>query len=251
MKVDLTPKNEFSHRGSSVEYSMKNMNDWSGVNADLIITDPPFGIDFDGKATNYNRDESRVVDGYVEWEADSYQKKVDDLLESIESNLAHDGQALIFSGWDNSHKLHQACLDSDLTLEGKLYWEYNFAPYCSRRPAHNVYEIFWVVNEGRWNYNNECSYDHCQDGEANLSAMEIPRDYHKDMPKYPTRLPEEVVAVLLEHFSEKGDTVFDPLAGSGMVGYVSAQKNRDAILGDLNENGREVFREIWNKLDDE
>jgi predicted RNA methylase len=30
-------------------YIIKDMNDWKDVNADLIITDPPFGIEFTGK----------------------------------------------------------------------------------------------------------------------------------------------------------------------------------------------------------
>jgi len=230
--------------GATIEYKLQSMLEWSGVGADLVITDPPFGIDFDGKAGNYNRDTDRVVDGYVEWNEDDYTDQIRDLVDVIKSNLAADGQALIFSGWNNSPKVHRALSDSELTLEGKLYWEYNFAPYCKRRPAHNVYEIYWATNEERWHYDNECSHDHCMEGEANLSAMEIPRDYHKDMPKYPTRLPEDVVSVLLEHFSQPGDTVFDPLAGSGMVGCVAASKHRNAVLGDLNSEAKDVYHEV-------
>ena len=232
----------------TINYELKDMTEWQGVDADLAITDPPFGIDFNGKAENYNRDTSNVVEGYVEWEKDEYFQKCDTLLSVLKDNLADDGQALIFSGWNNSPSLHKACLESDLTLEGKMYWEYNFAPYCSRRPAHNVYEIYWVVNEDRWYYDNECSHDHCQEGEANLSAMEIPRNYHKDIPKYPTRLPEKVVSVLLEHYSEKGDTVFDPLAGSGMVGCVARNKERNAVLGDLNSEAKSVYHKIKEKI---
>jgi hypothetical protein len=47
-------------------YLIKDMNDWRGVNADLVITDPPFGIGFDGKPTNYHRKSENVGEGYVE-----------------------------------------------------------------------------------------------------------------------------------------------------------------------------------------
>jgi len=47
------------------KYLIKDMNDWKGVNADLIITDPPFGIGFSGKPTNYHRKAENVVEGYV------------------------------------------------------------------------------------------------------------------------------------------------------------------------------------------
>ena len=37
---------------------------------DLVITDPPFAIDFKARRTNYNRTQSRILDGYSEVSAD-------------------------------------------------------------------------------------------------------------------------------------------------------------------------------------
>jgi DNA modification methylase len=48
----------------------------------------------------------------------------------------------------------------------------------------------------------------------------------------------------LEHFSNKGDLIFDPLAGSGMLGVVSNMIERNFILGDLNKNGKIVFQHL-------
>lgn len=238
-------------RGDLV-YELKDMEEWSGVDADIAISDPPFGIEFDGKAGNYNRDVSRVVDGYVEWETTEYSDKVTRLLDVLARNTTAEGQAIVFSGMDNSHLLHQMILDHDTwRLEGKLYWAYNFAPYCKKRPAHNIYELFWMVKGDDWHYSNECSFDHCQEGEANLSLLDIERNYLKEMPKYPTRLPLEVVGVLVEHFTEQGDRVFDPLAGSGSVGIGASDLGREAVLGDLNENAKEVFESTVEALDDD
>jgi DNA modification methylase len=232
-----------------ISYALRDMTDWEGVGADIAITDPPFGLQFDGKASNYNRDESRVVDGYVEWEADQYADRIDTLLDVLDRNTVEDGQAVVFSGKDNSHLVHQTVLDHDeWRLEGKLYWAYNFAPYCTRRPAHNVYELYWLVKSDDWYYHNECSYDHCQEGEANLSVLDVKRNYLREMPKYPTRLPPKVVKVLLEHFSEPGDTVFDPLAGAGVVGIAAAQLNREAVVGDLNAEAKDVFSDTVDAL---
>jgi DNA modification methylase len=225
------------------------MTEWNNVNADIAITDPPFGLEFDGKASNYNRDTSRVVDGYVEWEADEYDAKITSLLNVLAKNTHADGQAIVFSGKDNSHIVHQAVLaHPEWTLEGKLYWTYNFAPYCKLRPAHNVYELYWMVKTEDWYYTNECGYEHCQEGEANLSVLDIKRNYLKEMPKYPTRLPPRVVEVLLDHFTRQGDTVFDPLAGAGMVGITAAQQGREAIMGDLNKEAKGVFSETLDAL---
>jgi DNA modification methylase len=59
------------------------------------------------------------------------------------------------------------------------------------------------------------------------------------------------VGVLLEHFTEPGDTVFDPLAGSGSVGIGAAGLGREAVLGDLNENAKDVFESTVEALEDD
>lgn len=140
-------------------YKIKCMKDWNGVNADLIITDPPFGIEFSGKNGNYHRNVDNVVDGYVEWKVQEYADKIKQLLECIKNNLKPNGQSLIFSGWNNSNLIHNEIMKFDgLTLRGKMYWTYNFAPACKLRPAHNVYEIFWVTRDGGWHYNSGSSH---------------------------------------------------------------------------------------------
>ena len=227
------------------KFEIKDMNEWYNVNADLVITDPPFGIEFSGKNGNYHRNPKYVVDGYVEWSVSEYGQKIQELLEVIKRNLKPNGQALIFSGWNNSNIVHDRIVRfSGLTLRGKLYWTYNFAPACKRRPAHNVYEIFWVTKSDKWTYNTRCTTHHCQKGEPNLSTLNFKRDYKVKMPKYPTRLPFKLLQCLIEHFSNKGDLIFDPLAGSGMVGVVAYFLRRDFILGDLNPNGKIVFKAL-------
>lgn len=39
---------------------------------DLVITDPPFAIDFKAKRNNYNRTQSRVLEGYQEIPKEKY-----------------------------------------------------------------------------------------------------------------------------------------------------------------------------------
>lgn len=227
------------------KYLIKDMNDWYDVKADLIITDPPFGIEFNGKPTNYHRNPNNVVDGYVEWKVSEYGTKIQQLLECIKRNLKENGQALIFSGWNNSNIIHDRIMRfKGLTLRGKMYWCYNFAPVCRKKPSHNVYEIFWVTKGEKWIFHNRCTTHHCQKGEPNLTTLNFKRDYKVNMPKYPTRLPFKLLQCLLEHFSNKGDLIFDPLCGSGMVGIVSYMLGRDFIMGDLNPNGKKVFKAL-------
>jgi len=243
-------KNQSSSIGDLIEYLLSkykviDMNGWYDVNADLVITDPPFGIKFTGRKNNYNRNSGNVVNGYVEWGAKEYREKVYQLLNVIYRNLNDRGQALIFSGWNHSNIIHNEILNfKKLTLRGKLYWVYNFAPYCRKKPAHNVYEIFWVTKGNKWTYNPKCNTAHCNGGESNLTTLIFKRDYKSNMPKYPTRLAFNLLKCLVEHFSNSGDLIFDPLAGSGMVGVVAYFLGRKFILGDLNKNGKLVFKHL-------
>lgn len=226
------------------------MRDWHGVDADLAITDPPFGIDFSSNKSNYRRDSDHVVNGYVEWSDNEYESRVTELCDVLADNTVVDGQCLIFSGWNNSDVIHRSLEEHDAwTLEGKLYWDYNFAPYCTRRPAHNVYEIFWAVKSDDWFYDNECPYEHCTEGEANLSVISVDRNYIQEREKYPTRLPPKIVEVVVEHFSRAGDLLFDPLAGSGTVGLVGERLGMEYVLGDSNRNARRVFEKSMERLD--
>ena len=77
------------------KYVITDMNYWKDVDADLIITDPPFGIDFSGKNGNYHRNVENVVDGYVEWKVAEYGEKIQQLLVCIKDNLKKNGQGLI------------------------------------------------------------------------------------------------------------------------------------------------------------
>jgi len=244
-KASLNENGRTINREILDKYIIRDMNDWIGVNADLIITDPPFGIEFSGKPTNYHRNVENVVDGYVEWSVSEYGWKIQQLLECIKKNLKENGQALIFSGWNNSNIIHDRIMRfSGLSLRGKMYWTYNFAPVCRRKTSHNVYEIYWVTKGYNWTFQNRCTTHHCQQGEPNLSTLNFKRDYKVNMPKYPTRLPFKLLQCLLEHFSKNGDLIFDPLCGSGMIGVVSYMFDRNFIMGDLNKNGKIVFKHL-------
>ncbi len=80
---------------------LKLMKELPDNSIDHILTDPPFAIEFSGKNRNYHRNVNNVVDGYVEWSVSEYEEKIQQLVECIKRNLKENGQALIFSGWNN------------------------------------------------------------------------------------------------------------------------------------------------------
>ena len=68
---------------------------------DLIITDPPFAIDFKAKKANYNRKSSRVIEGYNEILPENYSQFSYDWISEANRILKESGSMYIFSGWNN------------------------------------------------------------------------------------------------------------------------------------------------------
>ena len=51
---------------------VEGMKELPAESVDLVITDPPFAIDFKAHRSNYNRTQSRVMTGYNEVHAQDY-----------------------------------------------------------------------------------------------------------------------------------------------------------------------------------
>ena len=50
---------------------------------------------------------------------------------------------------------------------------------------------------------------------------------------YHTKVPPDVIRLLIEHYTVPGDLVFDGFGGTGMTGVAARESNRHAIIGDL------------------
>lgn len=60
---------------------------------------------------------------------------------------------------------------------------------------------------------------------------------------YATQKPVKLLERVIKMFSDKGDLVLDPFAGSGTTGRACVNLNREYVLFDINEKGKEIFLE--------
>lgn len=84
--------------GDCVEQSHERLKDNS---VDLIVTDPPYGIDGDKLDKHYNRDESFVIPGYVEVPKNDYAAFSSRWISEAARVLRPNGSMYIVSGWTN------------------------------------------------------------------------------------------------------------------------------------------------------
>ena len=84
-----------------------------------------------------------------------------------------------------------------------------------------------------------------QKGKMIFNWFEWKRDNSKIYPKiHPTQTPVNLIKRLIEIFTDEGDVVIDPVAGSGTTLRAARELNR-------NSYGFEVFKDFYNKAQNE
>ncbi|MEZ2122366.1 DNA methyltransferase [Corynebacterium sp. CCM 9203] len=66
---------------------------------------------------------------------------------------------------------------------------------------------------------------------------------------YLTKVPVSAIIPFIERYTEQGDTVLDPFAGSGMTGVAAMTLNRNAALSDVSALGRHIGSNYCSLVD--
>lgn len=186
---------------------------------DLIVTDPPFAIDFKAQRLNYNRTGSNVLEGYREIPEEEYGDFTRRWIAEAERVLSSTGSMYIFSGWNRLRDILEGIDDAGLTTVNHLIWKYQFGVFTKKKYVTSHYHILFVVKDPkRYTFNK---IDHYPE-----DVWVINREYWKGRKKTPTKLPSELVKKILSYSSNPGDLVLDPFLGSGTVAVVSRQEGR-------------------------
>ena len=203
---------------------------------DLVITDPPFGIEFQAKRGNYNRKDERVLAGYSEIKGADYAEFSLNWLREVRRVLKPTGSMYIFSGWNYLKDLLIALDELDFTIVNHLVWKYQFGLVTKRKYVTSHYHILFVsIDEKQRQFYPFARYKkderHPEGGSAHYKDKEdvwaIPREYWKGSVKTPTKLPAEIIRKILAYSSKPGDLVLDPFLGSGQVAVVSHLEGRE------------------------
>ena len=199
---------------------------------DLIVTDPPFAIDFKAKRLNYNRSGKNVLDGYQEIPEAEYNEFTRCWISEAARILSPTGSMYIFSGWNRLRDILEGIEAAGLTTINHLIGKYQFGVYTKRKYVTSHYHILFVVRDPKQYTFNKI--DHYPE-----DVWVINREYWKGKKKTPTKLPAELVKKILLYSSNPGDLVLDPFLGSGTVAAVARAEGRHFL-------GFEVVPEYCN-----
>ena len=215
---------------------------------DLIVTDPPFAINFKAKKANYNRTASRVLSGYNEITKENYYEFTLNWMSQCFRILKESGGMYVFSGWNNLADILNAIEEIGFITVNHIIWKYQFGVVTNRKFVTSHYHCLYICkNDKKRKFfpykrfskeakNNEGRSLHYKDKE---DVWEIKREYWTGDEKTPTKLPAEIIKKILQYSSEEGDLVFDPFLGSGQTAVVSKLLKRNYI-------GFEIVKEYFD-----
>ena len=202
---------------------------------DLVVTDPPFAINFKAKKANYNRTASRVLSGYNEINVEDYYKFTNNWMCQVKRILKKSGSMYVFSGWNNLKDILTALDVNGFTTINHIIWKYQFGVVTAKKFVTSHYHCLFVCKNdkmrkffpySRFKKNAKTSDGkslHYQDKE---DVWIIKREYWTGDDKTPTKLPAEIIKKILQYSSEKNDLILDPFLGSGQVAVISKMLGR-------------------------
>ncbi|MHA1910145.1 MAG: DNA-methyltransferase [Candidatus Kariarchaeaceae archaeon] len=216
--------------------SIKEMKGLPEESMDLIIADPPFGIDFSGKEAIYNRDKSFVADGYSEVKIENYAQFTHDWMSELPRIMKESASAYIFSGWTNLNDLLTAVDKIEgLTLVNHIIWKYQFGVFTKKKFVSSHYHVLLLVKDITKYYFNKITH-YPQDVWDDIS-----RKYKPGQKKNGTVLPLELVERCIDYSSKPGDLVFDPFMGNGTTAMAAKANFRHYHGFEINPAMKEII----------
>jgi site-specific DNA-methyltransferase (adenine-specific) len=206
------------------------------ASVDLLISDPPYGIDGGSLHKHYNRDESNVLDGYVEVAAGDYRAFSSNWIRQAARVLKPGAMLIVVSGYSQLLPVLDA-LESPangLAYHRHIVWKYNFGVWTTKKYVSSHYHILCYTKRG---------------GSARTPALATPsiadsvwvlnREYKPGEVKNKNQLPSS----LLNRLLDVGAAPDGALVADFFLGSFSTA--RAAIERGLNATGFEVNKEAF------
>lgn len=188
-------------RGDSLD-KLRKVPDGS---AQLVLTDPPYGIGYQPKKGQAIANDKRP---FIWWMHDAYRV------------CADGGSLLCFTRWDVQDQFKLAIEAAGFRIRSQVVWNKGGggmgdikAQFC---PSH---ELIWFATKGRFAF----------PAKRPTSSISVPKPTHKER-THPTEKPVDLLTQLIEATTREGELVIDPFAGTGSCG-VACVKTRRRFLG--------------------
>lgn len=191
-----------------------------------FIADPPYGLaskpvyiarpDTGGAYNRIKEEWDYIVP--LEW------------MSICERKLKRGGSVIVFGAWENIHVVRQEGLRLGWRLVNRVVWhKTDPAPnFTGRMMTFSTEEFLWFCPDGsNWTYNIDVAKE--LNNGANLhDVWEIGQTREERV--HPAQKPQPLMDQIIRLFTQEGDLVVDPFAGSGTT-LLSARNWKRRYLG--------------------
>jgi site-specific DNA-methyltransferase (adenine-specific) len=202
---------------------------------DLIITDPPYGIEGDRLHRHYNRNEKYVIGGYREVPREKYAGFSERWVSQAERVLRPGGSIYIVSGYTNLIDILNALRKTSLLEVNHIIWKFRFGVFTKNKYISSHYHILFCEKPGgKRTFNPESRFGFCEKDIHNNSLNNtdredvwvLNREYKPGRQKNKNELPPALLTKMIQYSSNEGDLVCDFFLGGFSTAKTAIGLNR-------------------------
>jgi site-specific DNA-methyltransferase (adenine-specific) len=211
---------------------------------DLIITDPPYGIEANKLHRHYHRREEKVIDGYVEIPREEYASFSANWICEAERVLRPGGSLYIISGYSNLVAILNSLQNTSLKEKNHIIWKYNFGVHTQNKFISSHYHILYYIKPGgKVTFNTYARFGpeekNINNGSLNYQDREdvwyIKREYKSGEVRNKNELPAELILKIMQYSSNENDLVADFFLGGFNTAKVAIGLKRRIVGFELNK----------------
>tara|TARA_A100001011_G_scaffold305777_1_gene320474 strand:- start:1847 stop:3100 length:1254 start_codon:yes stop_codon:yes gene_type:complete len=205
--------------------------------ADLIFTDPPYGMSYGGGRAEGSSKKGDLVKAHGmiindDLRGNELSNLLVDSLSNSKIAAKEEAPCYVCFNYKNFMNFQNAFEKSGFNVDSCIVWDkksigLGMANY---RPQH---EFIFYCKGGQW-YGSKNQSDIWSMSRGNTSAY-----------VHPTQKPVELIQIAINNSSKKGDLVLDVFAGSGSTIIACESIGRRAMLVDLDPKYCDVIIQRW------
>ena len=193
---------------------------------DLVITDPPYGIDY---SSNRSKDNNHITKNKIMNDKEEAFELLDKACEILKRKTKPDSHFYFFTSWKVYSKFEEI-ISRYFDIRNMIVWDKgNHGSGDLENTWGNKHELIIFATKGNRKLNKRKS-----------DVISVNKISSNNL-IHPTQKPVKLITELLEVSSQKADTVCDPFMGSGSI--IKAIKD----FGDLNYVGIELDNNYFEK----